>query len=68
MLKEILLKEPMLKYRKPEQSYILYIDASKYAWAGVWTQSFAYEEDGKEYFIHHPITYVSGLFRGPQIE
>ena len=22
---------------------------------------------GKEYSIHHPITYVSGLFKGPQL-
>ena len=31
MLKEYLLKEPILKYPKPDQSYILYMDASKYA-------------------------------------
>ena len=29
MLKEFLLKEPILKYPKPEQPYILYTDASK---------------------------------------
>ena len=67
MLKEYLLKEPILKYPKLEQPYILYTDASKYAWAGVLTQSYTYHEEGKEYFIHHPITYVSGLFKGPQL-
>ena len=67
MLKEFLLKEPILKYPIPEQPYILYTDASKYAWAGVLTQSYQYKENGKEYYIHHPITYVSGLFKGPQI-
>ena len=51
----------------PEQPYILYTDASKYAWAGVLTQSYQYKEDGKEYYIHHPITYISGLFKGPQV-
>ena len=40
MLKEFLLKEPILKYPMPEQPYILYTDASKYAWAGVLTQSY----------------------------
>ena len=67
MLKEFLLKEPILKYPMPEQPYILYTDASKYAWAGVLTQSYHYNEEGKDYYIHHPITYISGLFRGPQI-
>ena len=36
MLKEYLLKEPILKYPKPDQPYILYTDASKYAWAGMY--------------------------------
>ena len=67
MLKEYLLKEPILKYPKPDQPYILYTDASKYAWAGVLTQSYNYQEEGKEFSIHHLITYVSGLFKGPQL-
>ena len=67
MLKEYLLKEPILKYPKTDQPYILYTDASKYAWAGVLTQSYSYQEEGKEFSIHHPITYVRGLFKGPQI-
>ena len=62
MLKEYLLKEPILKYPKPDQP-----DVSKYAWAGVLTQCYTYQEEGKEYSIHHPITYVSGLFKGPQL-
>ena len=67
MLKEYLLKEPILKYPKTDQPYILYTDASKYAWAGVLTQSYNYKEEEKEFVIHHPITYVSGLFKGPQL-
>ena len=67
MLKEYLLKEPILKYPKPDQPYILYTDASKYVWAGVLTQAYMYNEEGKEFSIHHPITYVSGLFKGPQL-
>ncbi|MCG8622081.1 MAG: DDE-type integrase/transposase/recombinase, partial [Proteobacteria bacterium] len=67
MMKEMLLKEPILKYPDPNYGYILYTDASKYAWAGVLTQEYHYTEGGKIKIIHHPITYVSGLFRGPQI-
>ena len=67
MLKEYLLKEPILKYPKTDQPYILYTDTSNYAWAGVLTQSYNYQEEGKEFSIHHPITYVSGLFKGPQL-
>ena len=67
MLKEHLLKEPILKYPRPDHSYILYTDASKYAWAGVLTQAYTYQENEQDYTIHHPITYVSGLFKGPQL-
>ena len=66
MLKKYLLKEPILKYPKPDQPYILYTDTSKYAWAGVLTQAYTYKE-GNVFIIHHPITYVSGLFKGPQL-
>ena len=52
MLKEYLLKEPILKYPKPDQPYVLYTDASKYAWAGVLTQAYVYkEEEGNFPFI-----------------
>ena len=67
MLKEFLLKEPILKYPMPDKPYILYTDASKYAWAGVLTQAYEYGEGDVLEVIHHPITYISGLFRGPQV-
>ena len=67
MLKGFLLEEPVLKYPNPDQPYVLYTDASKYAWAGVLTQAYTHAVDGVEKEIHHPVTYVSGLFRGPQI-
>ena len=67
MLKEYLLKELILKYPKPDQPYILCTDTSKYAWAGVLTQAYTYKEEGKEFIVHHPIMYVSGLFKGPQL-
>ena len=67
MLKEALLKEPILKYPDPNKLYVLYTDTSKYAWAGVLTQSYQHKDEKGVKEIHHPITYISGLFRGPQI-
>ena len=67
MLKEALLKEPILKYPDPSKPYVLYTNVSKYAWAGVLTQSYQHKDEKGMKEIHHPITYISGLFRGPQI-
>ena len=50
---------PDSRYPNPEARYVLYTDASKYAYAGVLTQTM----DGTD----HPIAYVSGLFRGSQL-
>ena len=66
-LKEILLKEPVLKYPDPGKPYTLFTDASKFAWACVLTQEYEHEFDGKKRKILHPITYMSGLFKGSQI-
>ena len=59
ILKDFLQQAPILRYPDPQASYTLYTDASKYAYAGVLTQ----QNDG----VDHPITYVSGLFRGSQL-
>ena len=59
MLKDYLQEAPILRYPNPEARYVLYTDASKYAYAGVLTQTM----DGTD----HPIAYVSGLFRGSQL-
>ena len=62
------MKEPILVYPDPSLPYILYTDASKYAWACVLTQPCVIEEGQKEGDVkNHPITYVSGLFKGSQI-
>ena len=66
-LKEMLLKEPMLKYPDPSKPYTLFTDASKFAWACVLTQEYEHEFDGKKRKILHPITYMSGLFKGSQV-
>ena len=52
---------PSLRYRypDPEARYVLYTDASKYTSAGVLRQTV--DE------THYPVAYVSGLFRGSQL-
>ena len=59
MLKDYLQKAPILRYPDHAADYILYTDASKYASAGVLTQSI----DGTD----HPVAYTSRLFRGSQL-
>ena len=57
-----LMTEPILTYPKPNLPYVLFTDASKYAWACVLTQEKTYITEGKETNLLHPITYMSGLF------
>ena len=59
--------EPILTYPDPNLPYVLFTDASKYAWACVLTQEKTHMVEGKETKILHPITYMSGLFRGSQM-
>ena len=59
ILKEFLQQAPILQYPDPQASYTLYTDASKYAYAGVLMQ----HNNGTD----HPITYISGLFCGSQL-
>ena len=66
-MKEALCTKPILKFPDPQKPYVLFIDASKYAWAGVLTQPYTEETEGKMVTTHHPVTYVSGLFRGSQL-
>ena len=67
LLKTSLMTEPILIYPDPNYPYMLFTDASKYAWACVLTQEKIHQIEGKEVKILHPITYMSGLFRGSQI-
>ena len=55
---------PILRYPDPKQGYTLYTDASGIGWSGVLTQEFQ-DEKGKT--KNHPICYVSGQFRGSQL-
>ena len=59
ILKEFLQQTPILKYPYQQASYTLYTDASKYTYVDVLTQ----HSNGTD----HPITYMSGFFRGSQL-
>jgi hypothetical protein len=67
-IKDALMQAPILQYPDPKKPYVLFTDASKYAWGGVLTQPH-WRDDGKgnnkEYML--PIQYVSGMFRGSQL-
>ena len=67
LLKSFLCGEPILKYADTSKPYTLYTDASKYRWAGVLTQSHTTVMDGKSVTTDHPVAFVSGLFRGSQL-
>ena len=67
LLKLFLCGEPILKYADTSKPYILYTDASKYGWAGVLIQSHTTVIDGKSVTTDHPVAFVSGLFRGSQL-
>ena len=67
LLKNSLMTEPILTYPDPNLPCVLFTDASKYAWACVLTQEKTHMVEGREVKILHPITYMSGLFRGSQM-
>ena len=64
LLKTSLMTEPILTYPDPNLPYVLFTDASKYAWACVLTQEKTHQIEEKEVKILHPITYMSSLFQG----
>ena len=62
-LRELLTKYPILRYPDPNKDYTLFTDASKFGYAGVLTQE--YEDNWVTKY--HQVCYVSGLFRGSQL-
>ena len=54
----------ILRYLDPSKPYTAYTDASGIGWSGVLTQE---EPDEKGRIKSHPICYVSGQFRGSQL-
>ena len=67
LLKAMVSEEPILVYPDPSKPYVLFTDASKYAWSCILTQEYTHEIDGKTAKILHPISYQSGLFKGSQL-
>ena len=67
LLKSYLCGEPILKYADTSKPYTLYTDASKYSLVGVPTQTHTIDIDGKSVTTDHSVTFVSGLFRGSQL-
>ena len=67
LLKACLMTDPILTFPDPNLPYVLFTDASKYAWACVLTQEKTHMFKEKETTLLHPITYMSGLFRGSQL-
>ena len=59
--------EPILTYPNPNLPCVLFTDASKYAWVCVLMQEKTHTFEEKETKIVHPMTDMSGLFRGSQI-
>ena len=67
MLNDTLCSAPILKYPDTSKPYTLYMDASKYGWAGMLTQRHKSTVNGQETTMDHPVSYVSGLFHGIQL-
>ena len=67
LLKTMFSEEPILVYPDPSKPYILFTDASKYAWSCVLTQEYTHNIEGKTVKILHPISYQLGLFKGSQL-
>ena len=62
-LRELLTYYPILRYPDPNKDYTLFTDASKFGYVGVLTPEY---EDNRV-TKYHPVCYVSGLFRGSQL-
>ena len=60
-------ERPILICPGPNNSHTLFSDTSKYVWSAVLTQEYTTVIDGKMISHQPPITYVSGLFQGSQL-
>ena len=63
-LRELLMEYPILRYPDPAKGYTVFTDALGIGWSGVLTQEY---QDEKGRTKNHPICYVSGQFRGSQL-
>ena len=67
MMKDFLISAPIMKYPDTSKPYTIFTDASKYGWACVLTQEYTSVIDGKEVTTNHPVSFVSGMFCGSQL-
>ena len=67
MMKDFMISAPILKYPDTNKLYTIFTDASKYGWAGVLIQEHTSVMDGKEVPANHPVSFVSGMFWGSQL-
>ena len=67
VLKDFLCSAPILKYPDTSKPYTIFTAVSKYGWAGVCTQEHTSVIDGKEVMVNHPVSFVSRLFHGCQL-
>ena len=67
LLNESLCAQPILRYPDPSRQCTLFTDASKYGYTGILMQQHKTEVNGEMVTINHPVAYVSGLFRGSQL-
>ena len=68
LMKNVLISAPILKYPDTSKHYTIFTDASKYGWAGVLTQEHTSVVDRKEVTGNHPVSFVSGMFHGSQLD
>ena len=66
-MKDFMISAPILKYPDTTKPYTIFTDGSKYGWAGVLTQEHTSVVDGKEVTTNHPVSFVSGMFLGSQL-
>ena len=67
MMKDFLISASILKYPDTSKLYNIFTDASKYGWAGALTQEHTSVIDGKDMTTNHPVSFVSGMFHGSQL-
>ena len=56
-----------MKYPDTSKPSTIFTDANEYGWAGVLTQEHTSVIDGKEVTTNHPVSFVSGMFHGSQL-
>ena len=66
-LEDVLMKSPIMVYPDPDKPYTLFMNTLKYVLFASLTQEHTTITDCKLLKYKHPISYVSGLFQGSQL-